>query len=134
VYCCFKLACDVTDFEAFWKAFDLSLVAFVPAVNEGAVSDAVRVCAAATAAVVVAVIKTILLGLHPIFVSADATASWLLILLGNVEGRADAGKAGSVAVVNEGGKPVCDEGRVDVGVHVTEMFAQVRPIFVFDLY
>jgi hypothetical protein len=36
-------------------------------------------------------------------------------------------KAGAVAV--EGGNPLRDDGRVDVGVHVSKTFAQVRSIF-----
>jgi hypothetical protein len=57
----------------------------------------------------------------------------IVLLLGNVDGYAV--KAGVVVV--EGEKPMGDDGRVDVGVYVTEMFSQVRfifrPIFVFDL-
>jgi hypothetical protein len=51
------------------------------------------------------------------------------------DGGAYAVKEGAVVVVAvaEGGKPVCDDGRVDVGGNVAEMFA-ISPIFVFDLY
>jgi hypothetical protein len=59
----------------------------------------------------------------------------VVLIAGDVVRRVYAVKAG---VVVEGGKPMCDDGRVDIGVHVTEMFAQVRfifcLIFIFDLY
>jgi hypothetical protein len=71
------------------------------------------------------------------------------VLLLNLVGLADAVRVVAVVVVvvvtataaTERGKPMRDDdddGRVDVGVHVTEMFSQFRiifsPIVVFDLY
>jgi hypothetical protein len=79
---------------------------------------------------------------HPIFAvyAAAAAAPWpLILLLGDVDGWADAVRAIDVAkgaiVVVGGGKPVCEDGRVDAGAHVAKMFTHVRsifcPIFVF---
>jgi hypothetical protein len=85
-------------------------------------ADAVKVGAAAA---VVVVVKPIL-------------GSWLAAKRRLVDPQVNAGVVDVVddtvvVVTAKGGKPVCDDGRVDVGVHVADMFA-ISSIFVFDLY